>query len=205
MESERRDRNITKLNKTIRPVKDNVKFGGQLYYEGISERQLEQLIWILNSGTENLGLKLGGAKPLGYGSVTCKVDEVQERTVGVSDGKVSYQIVAVPTENITYEKAGLSEPVKKEFYKIAGLNSVPADVEITYPKDKTQKGQTLTEGYRWFVNNHTTWNGRMVRSRTDVKIVAVLPEILEEDFSLPYNNKPYGGRPQSSKFQNKRR
>lgn len=125
--------------------------------------------------------------------------------MGVSDGKVSYQIVAVPTENITYEKAGLSEPVKKEFYKIAGLNSVPADVEITYPKDKTQKGQTLTEGYRWFVNNHTTWNGRMVRSRTDVKIVAVLPEILEEDFSLPYNNKPYGGRPQSSKFQNKRR
>lgn len=196
---------VTKLNKTIRPVKDNVKFGGQLYYEGISERQLEQLIWILNSGTENLGLKLGGAKPLGYGSVTCKVDEVQERTVGVSDGKVSYQIVAVPTENITYEKAGLSEPVKKEFYKIAGLNSVPADVEITYPKDKTQKGQTLTEGYRWFVNNHTTWNGRMVRSRTDVKIVAVLPEILEEDFSLPYNSKPYGGRPQSSKFQNKRR
>ena len=181
---------VTKLNKTIRPVRENVGFHGQLFFEGISEKQLKQLIWILNSGSEGLGLKLGGAKPLGYGSVSCKVDEVVERRIEVSDGTLAYEMTQIPVDTISYEEAGLSKTVKDEFYKIAGLESVPEDVEITYPKDQGQKNKPLTEGYRWFVNNHTTHDGRMARGRADVEIIDILPEILKEDFTLPYNEKP---------------
>lgn len=34
----------TRLNKTVRPVKENVVFKGKLYFEGISKKQMEQLI-----------------------------------------------------------------------------------------------------------------------------------------------------------------
>lgn len=177
----------TKFNKTIRPVRENIEFRGQLYFEGISQRQLKQLVWILNSSCENLGLKLGGAKPLGYGSIACKVDEVAERKIEIIDGKIEYNLKPIEIDGISYEDAGLSDTVKEEFYKIAGLESVPEGVEITYPKEKSQKNETLTEGYKWFVNNHTTLSGRMARYRSDMKIINALPEILDEDFSLAYN------------------
>lgn len=188
---------INKLNKTIRPVKDEMTFRGELYFEGISRKQMNQLIWILNSGSEGLGLKLGGAKPFGYGSISCKVEEVVERNIEVKAGKIKYNLKPISTM-VSYDDAGLSKEVKEEFYKIAGLNSVPKNVEITYPKDKGQKGKPLTKGYSWFVNNHKTLSGGMARGRADVKIERVLPEIMDEDFSMEYNEKPQG----NSKFSN---
>ena len=193
----------TKLNKTIRPVRKNIKFSGELYFEGISAKQMNQLIWILNSGSENLGLKLGGAKPLGYGSISCSVDEVIERTIEIVDRKLTYNVKPISIEAVTYENAGLSKDVKAEFYKIAGLDSVPEDVEITYPKDKEQKDKPLTQGYSWFVNNHKTLSGRMARGRADVKIERALPEILDEDFSMEYNEKEQRNS-NSSNYKGKR-
>lgn len=188
---------IKKLNKTIRPVKDKITFRGELYFEGISRKQMNQLIWILNSGSEGLGLKLGGTKPFGYGSISCKVEEVVERNIEVKAGKIEYNLKPIST-TISYDDAGLSKEVKEEFYKIAGLNSVPKNVEITYPKDKGQKGKPLTKGYSWFVNNHKTLSGGMAKSRVDVKIEKVLPEIMDEDFSMEYNEKAQ----ENSKFSN---
>lgn len=190
----------TRLNKTIRPVKSGVTFEGELYFEGISQRQLNQLIWILDSSEQikgkMLGLKLGGAKPLGYGSVVCKVASVEERTFLFADNVLSYEVEKKDREEnpdrfkISYDEedeAGFSEGVKEEFFKIADINAVPNNVEITYPKIWNQRNQPLTEGFRWFGQNHGTLSGRMPRNRTDVKIKKVLPNILDEDFSLPYN------------------
>lgn len=192
----------TKLNKTIRPLKSNVTFVGKLYFDGISKKQLDQLIWILNSGTEKLGLKLGGAKPLGFGSIACEVTGVKERIIAIEDGKVVYRIEETSFGHSSYEDAGFSKTVKDEFYKIAGLETVPKDVEITYPKEVAQKNKPLTEGYKWFVNNHTTTTGKMARSRADVVIREVLPSILEEDFSLPYNCKPENQKNKNTGYSN---
>lgn len=184
------DIEATKLNKTIRPVKTNESFSGKLYFEDISKKQLKQLMWILNSGSEGLGLKLGGAKPLGFGSVSCKVDKVTERNVVVSGGKINYLMNEIPADGVLYEDAEFGRLVRSEFNKIAGLKSVPEDVEITYPKEKSQKGKTLTEGYKWFGNNRTTVSGKpMAKGRNDVKIKEVLPDISAKDFSLSYNQK----------------
>lgn len=184
------DIEATKLNKTIRPVKTNESFGGKLYFEDISKKQLKQLMWILNSGSDGLGLKLGGAKPLGFGSVSCKVNTVVERNITACGDKISYLMNEIPMEGISYEEVGFSETVKEEFYKITGLKSVPKDVEITYPKEKSQKGKPLTEGYKWFVNNHRPLSGaRVPNKRTEAIINEVLPDILEEDFSMKYNGR----------------
>ncbi len=182
----------SKLNKTIRPVRTNITFRGKVFFESISEKQLNQLIWILNCGTEKLGLKLGGAKPLGYGSVSCIVEQVIERCISCEDGKLCYEMKEIPFEKITYEKAMLSESVKNEFYKIAGLETVPEGIAITYPRTKGQReDEVLTNGYEWFSNNHTTVSGKgMAKDRSDMKIERALPGILTENFSLPYNEKP---------------
>ena len=193
--------NITpsNLNKTVRMVREGIGFSGKLYFEAISQKQLDQLIWILNSGTEKLGLKFGGAKPLGMGSVVCSVDRVTERKIEADGGKINYVMDETEKfDDITYENVGFSNVVKKEFYKIAGLKSVPADVEITYPKEIGQKGKMLDEGYRWFVNNHASVTGGMARNRESMKISEVLPQILDQDFSLSYNEKPI----KKSNFQN---
>lgn len=167
---------VSKLNKTVRPVKENVSFTGELFFEDISEKQLKQLVWILNSGSEKLGLKLGGAKPLGFGSVSCRVDQVSERSISIQDGKLSYRVDQVNVSGLNYEEAGFSTAVQKEFYMIAGLESIPADVEITYPKDIRQKDQAIDKGYTWFVDNH----GRgMPKAREDALIKNALPGILD--------------------------
>lgn len=172
------------LNKTVRPVKKGVSFEGRLYFEKISERQLKQLVWILNSSHEELALKLGGAKPLGFGSISCKVKSVKERKIGLENGGLSYKVEEKKPVKVTYEDAGFSKEVKAEFYKITGLKSIPEKVEITYPKMENQKNKELSEGFRWFVKNHSS--GKMPNKREDAQINLALPGILEEDFSLPY-------------------
>lgn len=187
------------LNKTVRPVKEGICFKGKLYFDGISEKQLRQLLWILNSGNEDLGLKLGAAKPLGLGSVACKVVKAEERKIEMGADGLSYVVENVPMAEITYEAAGLSETVKAEFYKIAGLHSLPEDVQVTYPRTPQQKDGPMEKGFEWFVANHG--GSRMRTKRTQMQIIEPLPPILAENVGLPYQVGRDGGfqpgRPQN--------
>lgn len=168
----------TKLNKTIRPVKEGVIFKGELYFDGISKKQLNQLIYILNTGKDGLGLKLGMGKPLGLGSVTCSVSSVEERKIVLEDSQLNYGVSSYDYSNVTYESAGLSLYVKKEFEKIAGLKAVPKQYEICYPKTTSDNDH----GFEWFQTNH---NSKIARSREEMKIKLALPKILDNDISLP--------------------
>ena len=177
----------SKLNKTVRPVKENVAFSGKLYFEGISKTQLDQLIWILNCSSENLGLKLGSGKPLGLGSISCKVTSIKERKIEIENGVLDYSEIPVAVD-VTYEGAKFSSHAKAEFYKIACFDSVPENMEVTYPKDIAQKNRPITEGFRWFGENHTTVSGKKWASgRTDINIERVLPGVLSKETALPYS------------------
>ncbi len=177
----------TNLNKTIRPVAAKNTFEGKLYFENISEKQLKQLIWILDSESEGLGLKLGAGKPLGLGSISCKVNDVKKRTITMENERLEYKMEPFLWGKISYGEKGaeFSLSVKEEFYKIARLESISSDIEITYPKDERQKiNPVLTEGYRWFVNNHQKG---MKTKRTDMEIKKILPYILDKNLGLPYD------------------
>ena len=64
---------------------------------GNSEKQLQELVWIVNGGNtdstekEDICYKLGAAKPLGLGSVKCSVSRVLERVVSLQDGTIQYK------------------------------------------------------------------------------------------------------------------
>ena len=177
------------LNKTIRPVKKEILFTGDLYFDGISKKQLEQLIWILNSGKEGLGLKLGMGKPLGLGSVTFKVDSVEERKVTIKNNSINYELEEVDDLFVSYDEAGLSKTPEKEIKKIAKLDVIPSGLKISYPYTTPQPDN----GFEWFLGNHKT--ERMARCREDMNIKYELPNILDNDVSLPCfeNSKKQGG------------
>lgn len=173
----------TNLNKTIRPVKEGITFNGELYFDGISRKQLNQLIYILNTGKDGLGYKLGMGKPLGLGSVTCKVNAVEERKIMLKQSKVSYDVSSYDYSKLTYGNVGFSISVQKEFEKITGLNSVPKQYEICYPKTIDDDDH----GFEWFQTNH---NSKIARSREEMMIKMTLPKILDKDISLPQTKKP---------------
>lgn len=218
----------SRLNKTIRPVKEGISFTGELYYDGISEKQLKQLIWILdsckrgNDKHKHLGLKLGGAKPFGYGSVACQVTSVQERSIQLNHGVLDYKMNDYPIAGISYQNVGFSSSIENEFYRIADLYAIPKNVEIIYPSTKTkEENRKITDdnekdkGFNWFVNNH---GSGMPTMRKKARIKNVLPEIVNknnpngeriEDILLPYANdggfktKKNGGKSYNGQEKNK--
>ncbi len=172
-----------KLNKSVRPLKKNVSFKGKLYFDGISQRQLKQLIYILNTSSENLGLKLGMGKPLGMGSVALKVEKVKLREISLDeDNNLSYVENDFDFSNIDYDSAGLSKSVKAEFKKIAYFNAVPSDVPVCYPITSSNDDN----GFEWFLANHSK-NGftSMPKERKNMHIRYALPNILDKDVALP--------------------
>lgn len=176
----------TNLNKTVRPVKRNTSFSGKLYFDGISEKQLKQLIYILNTSKENLELKLGMGKPLGLGSVALRVDRVKTRDISYKNNEVSYAENDYDFNNVNYDDAQLSKNVEAEFKKIANFDSVPKDLEVCYPKTT----ESDDKGFEWFIANHYE-NGliRMIPNREQMIINESLPYILDNDISMPCLNK----------------
>lgn len=182
------------LNKTVRPLREEVTFSGELYFEGISEKQLKQLVWICNSNEEKLGYKLGAAKPFGFGSVVCKVTAIEERDLYIDDGRVVYRKSddRIAKYKCSYEEAGFSKHCKEQFYRIAKWDSVKPGTKITYPKTQEQLNEdTVDEGFLWYGKNrkvvHDARNeGEMPRGREDVRICTTLPSLEEKDVCLPY-------------------
>lgn len=172
-----------KRNKTVRPVKTEVSFTEDIYFEKVTEMQLKQLLAILNiSGTkEEMGYKLGAAKPLGFGSITMKVIDCVRRTINLKgtieykespieemDGfenwrKETEEVWEESTKTELFKKLKFSQEVKKAFLKMMSLDACEKEnAMVTYPVTKNQLKEfndkpdtTLHEkGYEWFASNH---------------------------------------------------
>ncbi len=81
------------LSSTITPVNPGVKFNGEIYFEDLSDAELNLLCYLVDALQTDMdlekkeyGFKLGKAKPLGLGSIATKVDEVKIREFGPEEG-----------------------------------------------------------------------------------------------------------------------
>ncbi len=156
----------SKLNKTVRPVSSDNVFIGKLFFDGITGKQLEQLLWLLNGGNseeqpENgpIAYKLGMGKPLGMGSVVLQVTNLTERKISLENERVIYELKAECPEIPVYEAAEFSQEVKADFFTIAALEATKSKL-VTYPITADQQGQTMTEGFKWFGENHIGYDYR---------------------------------------------
>lgn len=175
----------TKLNMSVRPVKPGVYFHGKVYFHKITEKELQQLIYLINTGEDgelekkSHGYKLGAAKPLGFGSIACCVDKVMVRKIQKDDFLVSY----VETEYKPQTVPTLfSEKVIKAFAKMTDFYAVQGQC-VCYPG--LQNGSD-SKGYEWFTNNRPRKIKRrkemyfkeyMVPMQADLKKVSRSPSV----------------------------
>ena len=191
---------VTERNKTVRPVKSNITFTEDIYFDRISRTQLDQLLMILNmSSEEKRGYKLGSGKPLGLGSVTMNVtgcdlrmielDEESKSIVYSSQKYEDYFLEKIPvfdSERESYEQFHFKKNNVDLLLRIEDFHAADG-FTVTYPVIQEQlraiqRGEALTEGFKWSVANK---GGKIVR-RSQMKYKASLPKLTKDkDISLP--------------------
>ena len=143
-------------NKTIRPVKKNVAFLGELYFDGITKEELDDLIQILNlSSLEEEGkyaLKLGSGKPLGLGSVAMRIEKVVYRTISRSKEE---GLIYTAENSYDYKAVDFTQKTRDTgILKILDTQALKkyTDGRVHYPYvEKQEPGEE--EGFVWFTQN----------------------------------------------------
>lgn len=155
-----------KRNMTIHPVKKDVLFQGKVYFDRITRRELEQLLWLLNCGEKgeikhkSHAYKLGAGKPLGLGSVALNVDKVEIRKVVKEEGKIFFKEdkeknkVQHTWSDECFDKE-IQEKVLPLFRKMTQFDLLMGK-RISYPVTVSQleQGGAVEEGFKWFTENH---------------------------------------------------
>lgn len=187
-------------NKTVRPVKSNITFTEDIYFDRISRTQLDQLLMILNISREGKwGYKLGSGKPLGLGSITMNVTGCDIRMIGMDEESRSIVYSSQKYEDYFMEKMPVFDPERESYeqfhfeknnvdllLRIADFHAADG-FTVTYPVTQAQlravqRGKALTEGFKWSVANK---GGRIVQ-RSQMKYKASLSKLTkDEDISLP--------------------
>ena len=187
-----------KMNVTVRPLKSGVDFLGKVYFEQITKKQLDQIIFILNGGKDGkYDYKMGMGKPLGYGSIHTKVESVEVRNISVGENGVEYSVTQYDGLK-TYEENSFSNSVKGSFEIMMSFDTLKGQ-EVSYPLVENQ--DPGTEGFKWFTEqNHLkrAKDGSHIRgmrnSRMDEVLEKALPEVKQGvELSLPktlVKNKP---------------
>jgi len=161
----------TKHNSTMKAVKPvNSDFIFHIYFDEITEDQLNSLIWVITLG-ENYResdhqLKLGHAKPLGYGSVKLIVAKKHIRTIeqseeGLKATIAEAEVCRLPESGMDIEKQHVKELLRMSDVKAKG------DRNVGYPVGKDGKI------YSWFSEN-----------RLNADTVKTLPMPLDDSISL---------------------
>ncbi len=191
----------TKRNCTVKPVRQDKEFKFSVSFEKITKEQLDQLIWICNISNlkhaqGKYGYKLGKGKPLGLGSVELCVNEVKIRRLKNADGSIGFflkdysEVFSKSFQDITYESAKFDADVKTSFLRMCDFDSTKG-VPVTYPVAQGQSVTVMTEGYKWFMNNHyhasRGGNGK-ITSRKDLEFQQyMIPIEKENDVTLKVN------------------
>lgn len=161
-------------------------FEFKVYYDGITEEQLEKLIWALTLGENNEDgnhcIKIGHGKPIGLGSAKVTITSVVEREI--ADG---YRIVKAGQEDIGVKYIGPGQNLIRtgrtldELLKITQWDAVPVDVKIQYPyvlppRVDGDKGDAYVNSdndaasHQWFTQNRGTKQN---------SVPGVLPPVLQ--------------------------
>lgn len=181
----------TQRNCEITPVKSNCDFKFKIYFENMNEEYLKKLIAVINldyvpnnnvtfEGKPYYELchEIGKAKPLGYGSVKIKVDNVKIRNLSFDNNTVTYNIENYDkldridlNNQFDMQSTSMQEAIR--IYNFNYLKANYSDSKITYPLASSNDNGKITVGsHFWFVDNKST-------SMKKPYVLMVLPQILE--------------------------
>lgn len=160
-----------KMNKTIRPLKKNICFKGKIYFQNLSERELNTLCYLVNAGDDGEldekkhGYKLGAAKPLGFGSVAMYIDSVLLRQI-VQTEEETIAFKEIPYEP-DKENTLIDSRVVEDFRKMTDF-SLLSGKNVSYPR--RWPGDDI---FGWFAANH---KGYSKDRRTGQKRLVGMPQ-----------------------------
>ncbi|MDR0221868.1 MAG: TIGR03986 family CRISPR-associated RAMP protein [Lachnospiraceae bacterium] len=161
------------MSSYLQYVKEKARFDFEVYFDGITKSQLDELYTALTYGDNEedgkLCHKIGHGKPLGFGSVKVIADEVCVRTVSLNGDGVSY------TED-------------KEFLQRVEAESLPPDLKKAVDFC-AMKGQNIDyprygghgEIYEWFSKNRRLSN-RLERAQYH----SILPKVQKDNQGQPF-------------------
>ncbi len=164
-EAQTKSQKVSNQNVTIRPVKQGIKFLGKVYFQDISKKELNTLIYMLNTGDgetiekKEHGYKLGFAKPLGYGSVAVSVDNVKIRKIVKDDEKRAIKMQENKYEGYSDNETLIEKNVIDSFHLMTNFKAVEGQ-NVDYPRverQNTKKGKETEMGdiFDWFSENHS--------------------------------------------------
>lgn len=142
-----------KLNMTIRPLKKDITFKGELYFRNLTKTELDQLIYLLSAGDDKEelrekthGYKLGGGKPLGLGSIAVSVDRVTIRSY--AKDACEHTVERKESTYDAYSVPEIEERILRDFTTMTDFNAVKGK-NISYPL--TGESENV---FDWFTGNH---------------------------------------------------
>lgn len=170
----------TKWNATMEGVDAKTRFEFKIYFDQITEQQLQDLIWVIslgeNENTEQSHMlhKLGHARPLGYGSVKLWVNQYHVREISCKNGELSVDVKDYPVGEKPICNFDVESDIYKSLMAMCNSNSVSGK-EVRYPQyiKKNGRGQKDDSIYQWFSNN-----------RKNTKDLKTLPEPMDKNIML---------------------
>ena len=175
-------------NATFDVVRPGAEFKFRIYFDGITEHQLELLAAAVHLNENTIDghycHKLGHGKPLGYGSVKIAIDQCGIRKYANSDGMGIWSEAQYPIQD-----QGQCYDCGKETYEALriitdfnALKGLPEDI-VSYPKVlldekyealRNQLKENILASHKWFSDNYKL--GRPPKE--------TLPEISDSDIRL---------------------
>lgn len=137
----------TKRNVSVRPLKKNLKYKFKVYFDNLTQEQLEHLCFSISLGNDtDYAQKLGLGKPLGYGSVKIKTDQVIYKEV--SPQTWNYQLKTYqPHMTMKEILSSMSEEQRYAIPQMLDLYFIKEPI-VAYPKNN-ENGKI----FEWFQMN----------------------------------------------------
>lgn len=173
----------------IRPVGDKKEFVFKVYFNNLPKDLLTKLIWVMSIENDEAHChKIGRGKPIGFGSIKIKVKEIMTRKIEIEGDKIKYSVTPLHYESLDFSIIDKESKSIKEFLKITDFENKPSCVD--YPKvenveEKDKEKQSNEESYRWFMANREFPVDNCEISPIKQAIYKELPEILDENITLP--------------------
>lgn len=183
------------MNSTMELVMPGAEFSFDIYYDGITDEQLQKLMWCIHFGENDengkLCYKLGHGKPLGLGSVKIVIEENAERIF--KEGKYRWKKEEKPKMEMEPELKR-----RRELKKVMDFEGPDAGTLIKYPYVCDKNGRDLSESGRnedarhvWYLKNKDAGGNRD-------DSVETLPGVLAKNQVLHPYEKLEGGKNQNN-------
>ncbi|WP_042473171.1 TIGR03986 family type III CRISPR-associated RAMP protein [Bacillus ndiopicus] len=164
----------SKMEYDVKPIKGNGSFTFNIYFEKLSEQEINQLCNVLDiNSSKKHAHKIGRGKPLGFGSVCIEVNSIKVRTIDGATGLYSY------TEKSRVDNKLYNIHEHSDLLQILACEPNLPKGAISYPKVAPKKSNGKPNdiaSHQWFNKNN--------KNKKEIK--RTLPTIKEETSNNKY-------------------